>query len=895
VETLEHRHLPSGIAGIASTQPSDGAVLVQPPQELDVTFDPGAVPAQIVPIFMSSFDVQLERVNGDGSRTPIFDPNNPPAEESDSTGYELIVPIQAPDAAGVMQDLTLQPGTYQVDLVGGSSLTQAASGAFSSTGPNWDWTQDQTIAQFTILGQGATLGGATDLGTIGSTATTAAETDLDPADFQSAVDLYKFTLPQGNNWQLSVQVAAHAIGSPLKPALSLFDAQGDVLATRDAGTGTPSDPNDPYLLTGLPPGTYYIGISGEGNLPGTPSGYDPVTGTPGIVGLNQPGGSFRVDLTANAILQPTSVVSSELDHADPLDWTPTGVTLTFSGPIDLSPFRPDQPQQALVLVDSTGRTWPSMATSYDTVQHRFNLNFDGPLPAGTYSLVVPAQGGLTDVAGQPVVGPPGNPPDVLATWTVAPATVPSDPGNLGIIWPGVVNQTWAGTTITRTTELAPGQEASFRFVTMFPGIYDLQDLVAQGQVAARLEGPGGSLALDPGNLHNYMDIPTAGEYRLVLTSLGSQPASIQWTLKAAAVDWELIIYNGVGQAPALSLSLANPGDSSNTPGPVNSGNVGAAGSPSGPAGSPSSSAGSPSGPTGSPSGPAGSPSSSTEPSPDPSPSPAAVAGRSSDTATTVAVLSANTITGTASPMPTGLLVTVNTGVIGLPAPGAPDVAAVGPTAPGGSIALAYAGSGLPPGIRSPSADSAEPVGDGAAPPLPAAAGASSVARAEGPRPTTADAEHETGRADAIALARADWLVRLAARIGGAIAPGPAEVSTAPGDSGPLIAAAMAPEGAATEPDDPAGSPSGRRRPNLVHADLGGPLSLIVAAAVVYRLRTPLQNWRRRRDRQAVADRRPPRFPGRGPHPSTIRPRTPHRIGGLHSPQRAGSYSSMARD
>src|SRR6185312_10092762 len=109
---------------------------------------------------------------------------------------------------------------------------------------------------------------------------------------------YQFTLPQGQSWQLDATVLAHALGSPLLPALTLFDASGNVLATRNAGAGSTADPIDPYLVTGLGGGTYFLGVSGEGNLPGSAQGYDPISGRPGTDDLTNPAGRFVLDLSA---------------------------------------------------------------------------------------------------------------------------------------------------------------------------------------------------------------------------------------------------------------------------------------------------------------------------------------------------------------------------------------------------------------------------------------------------------------------------------------------------------------------------------------------------------------------------------------------------------------------
>ena len=80
---------------------------------------------------------------------------------------------------------------------------------------------------------------------------------------------------------LGVELDAPQTGSSLLGALTLFDPQGDVLITRDTGTGLPSSPDDPYFFTGLNPGVYYIGVSCAGDLPGQTGGYDPLTGTIG--------------------------------------------------------------------------------------------------------------------------------------------------------------------------------------------------------------------------------------------------------------------------------------------------------------------------------------------------------------------------------------------------------------------------------------------------------------------------------------------------------------------------------------------------------------------------------------------------------------------------------------
>ena len=144
-------------------------------------------------------------------------------------------------------------------------------------------------------------------------------------------------------------ISTQSIDSPLLTTLSLFDSNGNLLAESNSGHGLPDDPNDPYLFAGLSPtpqsDTYYIGVSGYGNTAYGSRGYDPVMGIPGTQGMAQPGGPFPFELSVAAQPhdQATQLVGFSLDYADPLDPSPTSLTLNFSAPIDVSSlFVPDR-------------------------------------------------------------------------------------------------------------------------------------------------------------------------------------------------------------------------------------------------------------------------------------------------------------------------------------------------------------------------------------------------------------------------------------------------------------------------------------------------------------------------------------------------------------------------
>jgi hypothetical protein len=809
------------LPGITATMPADGSVLVQAPQSLTITFDQSVVdqidnafsgmfsiaPDQVLPSLInagSGLDVEIDRIGADGSVTPYL------GGASTSPVVETVATTTAANGASETQlVVTLPPGSpalapsaYQLDIVPGAALASA----FGMIEPTSAWAsispQPIPIAGFTILGQGATLGGATDVGPIGPT-TLSVSGSLDPGDYRSAVALYRITLPPGNHWRLNAQVEAQALGSPLLSAMALFDAQGELLATRDVGAGTFADPIDPDLITNLEPGTYYIGVSAGRNLPGNAGGYEPVTGTPGIVGLNERGGPFVLDLTATPTPPPINLVGMNLDYADALEPSPTGLDLSFSGPVDVSALSlPDQQETALLVVNSSGKVWPITAVDYQPAQDRLSFLFNEPLPAGSYSLVVPSQGGLTDLAGGPVLGPATNPPGVLASWTVAVPSGPGNPDNLGVLWPGPVNVTWHPA-VSGSTTLAAGQESEYRFVVIVPGIYEVQTQINSGADDVQIQNGDGATLIDVGSLtgvtDSYMDLEP-GVYRLQLTNEGSGPSTVEWSLRPIGLDYEKILENGVGQTAALGLSLIGPppeasGSSSNS---ASSG--GAANSVISAGGAPAS---------------GGS-------------SPAAVG---------------------LSPIPITPLVTLETGLAGLPAPGAGLVAAVGPQSEGATVALSDAGRGPTQGVFSLLTSGTDPrVGEGNPVDGPDSVTPAPLAQIGSTEPAVAsDPEAASARADAMALARADGMVRLAAWISDRIAvaptgPGEADLPSA-GFGTTLLAAVATTDGGAATGDATAGGPGrGRRRETFTQADLGAPFILLVGTALSYRLSKPIRKW-----------------------------------------------------
>lgn len=823
-EPLEPRHLLAvALPGITGTTPADGATLSGAPQSFTITFDQSVVdeidstfapilslpPDQVFPtlIAFDQDDVEIDQVGPDGTLTPYAGGpgaavnqtlQTTTAPDGTTTGTQLVVTLPAGDP-------TMQPGNYQLEVLP-YTLMAMAFGTVSD--PTWDTAPGPIpIADFTVSQQGPTLADATNLGTVGAQGSSF-WSSLDPSDVQSAVALYKFTLPQGGPWQINAGIAANSLGSPLTTALALFDADGNVIATRNTGTGSVTDPVDPEIFQDLPAGTYYLGVSAAGNLPGTPAGYNPVTGQPGTAGTNQPAGLYELTVSATPVQPPDTLVGFNLDHADPLEPAPTGMDLTFSAPVDVSPLaRPDQVETALTVVDASGQTWPISAVDYDSADNRLSFVFDEALPAGTYSLVEPLVGGLTDLAGRPVVGPSGSPDGVLATWTVAASSGPVAPNDLGVLWPGPENVTWTPG-VSGSDSLAAGQQASYRFVAVCPGIYEVQTQVGAGSIDVGIQSADGASIVQADGLTGISYTVfhlEPGVYDLTLAADGSQPASVDWRLQPVALDYEKLANNGVGQTPALTLALVGPvagesGASANTgvPGPSSDGTTVTI---AGPIGSGSS-------------GPA--------------------AGASAFTA---------------SPLPPALLVTPETGLAGMPTANGWQTGVVGPMAEGAMAALADAGHGLPAGLHfqaSPSGNDPT-VGEEE---LLAVLDATPTATPTGDEPAPGSGPGspgaESARADAMALARAegDPMVRIAGWIAGRI-PGP--VAQSPDPEIPAADFSTTLLAAATPAGDPGtdGTTRDRSRAALSQADLGLPVVLLVGTVLTHRLSQPVRRWWRR--------------------------------------------------
>ncbi|GAC1448322.1 MAG: hypothetical protein NVSMB9_31360 [Isosphaeraceae bacterium] len=513
---------------VIATDPAEGAS-VSTLSTVSVTFDR--------PLDSSSYtsqDLIIQRLEK-GIWASAFDPLATPSESLDATATRLILTLPR----------QLSPGQYRLMLPQGSFLMGMDGSSVLDLG------HDQVLGQFSVVQPGVKLSDARNLGSLGPASINTAGA-LNFSANPGAVVLYKFTLPEGHYWRFGAEVSAQREGSPLRSGLALFDAQGHPLAT--ANTGRPGAPSDPYLFHGLEAGTYYVGISGNGNLPGLDHGYDPVTGRLGSVTQSQTGGAFHLNLVADPADAPVQLLEFSLSHADPLASYPTGFTLGFSGLLDLSTFRGD-PSPGIEVVNQNGTKFPVTAIGYHEEGGHYYFLFNQEVPAGHYEVRLPGngQGGLKDLAGLTPVAT-GQPSGVLASFDVDEKMTPRDPNDLGPFYHEIHDG------ISRSDLILPGRGVTYRFVATAEGLYHLETQYTGGSLSIQTLGPnvfGQRDGGEPGKSRKNDFYLKPGVYYLQFVNNGTTPSSLTWTLRVKE-SWDSLLDNAVGQGPALNLRLINP-------------------------------------------------------------------------------------------------------------------------------------------------------------------------------------------------------------------------------------------------------------------------------------------------------------------------------------------------
>src|SRR5271157_1324723 len=524
-----------GPLSVGLIDPAPNSVLTASPLSLLLEFNR--------PILPDTLDNDVVVVQTDADRNP-----------TSSTSPDSLTMDQSATRLSASLAETLAPGHYQVQILGRSAITDLDGNYLTNGSTNL------VVGQFDVAVPGVRLADAVALANPGSTP----EVVPGSLNFQTpsqAVSLYRIQLDPGHFWRLGLEVTAQRDGGTLDTALALFDDQGRLIASDNVGL--PDDPKDPYLFAGLQPGTYYVGVSGVGNLPDLPGGYDPVTGSPGSVTQTQNGGPFRLHVVADPVDTPPTVLGLTLDRADPADSAPTGLTLAFSRAIALTAQFGDQEpslSNAIEVVDQAGQNWAVQVSNYSESEAKISYLFDTSLPPGHYLVKLPEQGGLTDLAGlSPVAA--GQPPEVLGQFDVAGWQGEQNPLDLGALLPAA-----AAAGVPIDVSMFPGQSITYKFVVTVPGQYIFQEQSSGDPPSVQITGPALNRPLSPTGTNDTLLSP--GVYSIQFEAPTGGPVQVQLFVRLSSDETEIVLANGVGQGPALSLRLIAFSEDTSTSPPV---------------------------------------------------------------------------------------------------------------------------------------------------------------------------------------------------------------------------------------------------------------------------------------------------------------------------------------
>jgi hypothetical protein len=530
---------------IQEVAPSLGATLRSSPRVIEVRVDRALDAGSLM-----GEDLRLERLGDDGSVRVVA-----------GEGVNDLVPTL--DASGTLASYEigrlLEPGRYRVVLTSRAFW-------FSTDGAMLPFTVDEPVlTEFAVEAESRAEPTEVDLGVLGSEVRSVSG-ELDLAEHPLDVAYYRFTLPAGHFWRVGAELYAERGGSALRGAISLFGPDG-VLIARSV-LGRPSHPNDPYMFAGLQPGSYVIGVSGAGNLPGA-------VGEPGSspdgVSFAISGGAYTLQLVADAVDDAPRVVSFELDRADAWSRQATGFTIQFSRAIRdhvMSEGIMDGISGGLELADEAGRVWPLVPSGYDEAQARVSYVFERRLPTGVYTVRLSRGGaGLADLAGiAPRSQNPAFPADVLGRFRILPQIHRKADGDLGAATPEELAE---GMQIAAS--LGAGETRSWRFVNILPELMELdfRGTVSDATVLIRRRAEGGGSDVEVARLESgsrALVQMAQGEYEIVMTNGGEESAEVILGMRIPTLSWEVILGSGVGQGAALGLRLIAPSPGMGLPG-----------------------------------------------------------------------------------------------------------------------------------------------------------------------------------------------------------------------------------------------------------------------------------------------------------------------------------------
>jgi hypothetical protein len=357
--------------------------------------------------------------------------------------------------------------------------------------------------------------------------------------------MYHFTLSGAGSYAFLAEAFAGRINSPLDPGISLYQlVPGDPTLRFVAGNNNTYDPvqttngqqvplySDSFLTASLTAGDYYLAVAGGSNTPstlenlppGTPGLFDPNVSHSGQLGFST--GPYVLNILAARPTGAPQVVTTGPGPGASLDQPPSLLTVQFDRPVDLAQLafetfqKTSQDTVSGVYVQGTdGTKYFPRFQSYDPASGQATFLMLDRLPAGSYQLYLSGAQGITDFAGDPLVGnspggdyvdtftvlPGGLVPagDASAGYTIAAQADAASVQDLGTLFP---HELQAGVTLTRDYSQdpaqAPGDTAeSFQFQVLQDESYtfNLSGTGLPDGVALTLTAQGQSPSLVPLN------------------------------------------------------------------------------------------------------------------------------------------------------------------------------------------------------------------------------------------------------------------------------------------------------------------------------------------------------------------------------------------------------------
>jgi hypothetical protein len=557
---------------------------------------------------------------------------NPTGQFGDAA--DQVVPLNSVNYSAVADEVqlfpidALAPGYYRVFLGGDSSggqpvllganevplgsnaahpagqdftLTFHVTGVEGAAGANAP--ADDTFATAHALGNVTTAGLVQVAGAVGDDpAYDPNNPDPNLANAAADVDMYHFQITGSGNYALTAEAFAGRIGSPLLPALSLFKVDpatgsytvvgvnGGTLNGQLATNGSLPLFNDPVLYAGLTAGDYYLAVSSNGNdpdpniglAPGANGVFDPTVTHSGSAGFST--GNYVLNLFVQPANAPPHVTGSTLAPNEQFGAPPPTFTVQFSEPVNLPQLLFQAGQQtnttnipAVYIKGSDGvRYYPRMV-SYDAATNQASFLMLDAVPNGPAELHLSGPGGLTDLAGQPLIGTPNAVGDYIVPFTVngpargsagnpllwyggQPTDTLASPQALGTLFPHDLQK---GVTVKRTAQRAATDTADYYQFQVLQGREYVLTLsgtnLPAGALPSLFDASGHAISGVPQGKGGIKYTLNAGTYVVLVGGWTSaKAASVTYTLRLGLTGApENPPPLTAGPAPAIRLQFAD--------------------------------------------------------------------------------------------------------------------------------------------------------------------------------------------------------------------------------------------------------------------------------------------------------------------------------------------------